>query len=230
MIGVYDYTVILTYLSMISGTVGMIITMTGIGHPYFGILFLMISGLLDGLDGTVARTKKNRTELEKNFGVQIDSFSDLICFGVLPATIGIAQLRVSGRFTEVFRHRDNYENFWAIVLMISIAVFYILMALIRLAYFNVTVEKRNEEAEAYGGQFFYGLPVTTASLVFPLALIINYFVKADLTVMYFCLMFLIAILFVGDFKIPKFGKKGLILLIIIGLMEMMATIFIFTCG
>ncbi len=230
MIGVYDYTVILTYLSMISGAVGMIITMTGIGHPYFGILFLMISGLLDGVDGAVARTKKNRTELEKNFGVQIDSFSDLICFGVLPATIGIAQLRVSGRFTEVFRHRDYYENFWAVVLMISIAVFYILMALIRLAYFNVTVEQRREEAKEYGGQFFYGLPVTTSSLVFPLTLIVNYFVKADLTVMYFFIMFVVAILFVGDFKIPKFGRKGLSVLIIIGLTELAATIFIFTCG
>ena len=43
MVGVYDYTVILTYLSTVSGAIGIIITMTGIGHPYGGTLFLMIS-------------------------------------------------------------------------------------------------------------------------------------------------------------------------------------------
>ena len=61
MIGVYDYTVILTYLSTCSGLLGIIFTMTEVGHPYCGTLFLMISGLLDGFDGKVARTKQ--TEL-----------------------------------------------------------------------------------------------------------------------------------------------------------------------
>ncbi|MBQ1660969.1 MAG: CDP-alcohol phosphatidyltransferase family protein, partial [Treponema sp.] len=128
MIGIYDYTVILTYLSMVSGATGIIISMTGIGHPYLGILFLMISGLLDAFDGKVARSKKNRTDFEKNFGVQIDSLSDLICFGVLPAAIGMAQLRISGRFTEVAKMPKIFtgDRIWVIVSMIVIAVFYIL--------------------------------------------------------------------------------------------------------
>lgn len=64
MIGVYDYTVILTYLSLVSGVLGIIITVTGVGHPEIGIFFLMVSGILDALDGRVARTKKDRTEIE----------------------------------------------------------------------------------------------------------------------------------------------------------------------
>ena len=40
MIGVYDYTVILTYLSMISGVIGIIVSVTGIGHPEIGIFSL----------------------------------------------------------------------------------------------------------------------------------------------------------------------------------------------
>ena len=72
MIGVYDYTVILTYLSTCSGLLGIIFTMTEVGHPYCGTLFLMISGLLDGFDGKVARTKQNRTDLEKRFGISFD--------------------------------------------------------------------------------------------------------------------------------------------------------------
>ena len=90
MIGFYDYTVILTYLSILSGTTGIILCLNGIGHPYLGMFFLLFSGLCDTFDGKVARTKKNRTEKMKKFGIQIDSLSDLIAFGVLPACIGIA--------------------------------------------------------------------------------------------------------------------------------------------
>ena len=101
MIGVYDYTVILTYMSLLSGCAGMIIAMSGLGHPYIGMLCMLISGLCDGFDGRVARRKKNRTKLEKDFGVQIDSLSDLVAFGVLPAAIGVSMLRASPKFTDI---------------------------------------------------------------------------------------------------------------------------------
>ena len=68
------------------------------------------------IDGKVARTKKNRTETEKNFGDQIDSIADLICFGVLPVSIGLAQLRISGIFTEIVRRRE-YEGSFAMLIM-----------------------------------------------------------------------------------------------------------------
>ena len=83
LIGVYNYTVILTYMSLISGLVGM-----KLGSDLkFGadIICLAISGICDLFDGTVARTKKNRTDDEKNFGIQLDSLCDVICFGVFPA-------------------------------------------------------------------------------------------------------------------------------------------------
>ena len=58
------------------------------GSPYSALLCLMVSGLLDAFDGRIARTKKNRTEQEKRFGIQIDSLNDVVCFGVLPGVIG----------------------------------------------------------------------------------------------------------------------------------------------
>ncbi|MCR4566619.1 MAG: CDP-alcohol phosphatidyltransferase family protein [Pseudobutyrivibrio sp.] len=225
MIGVFDYTVILTYLSTISGVVGIIITMTGIGHPYCGILFLMVSGLLDGFDGKVARTKKNRSEFEKRFGVQIDSLSDLICFGVLPASIGMAQLRVSGILTE-FKRGSRPDNYSLVLLLVSIAVFYVLAALIRLAYFNATCEERAEEAKEKGKEYFTGLPVTTAALVFPLTLVVHWFARADLTVFYFWVLFIIGIFFISNLKVPKPNKKQFAVIIIIGLVELIATLFI----
>lgn len=78
MIGFYDYTVILTYLSLMSGTIGIMLCLNGMGHPYLGMFFLLFSGLCDTFDGKVARTKKDRTPQMKKFGIQIDSLSDLI--------------------------------------------------------------------------------------------------------------------------------------------------------
>ena len=75
----------------------------------------MVSGILDAFDGRVARTKKDRNEFEKNFGIQIDSLADLICFGILPVSIGLAQLRIRGIFTEVVKRRD-YEGHFSILI------------------------------------------------------------------------------------------------------------------
>lgn len=226
MIGVYDYTIILTYLSTISGALGIIITMTGIGHPYGGTVFLMASGLFDAFDGRVARTKKNRTEFEKNFGMQIDSLSDLICFGVLPVSIGIAQLRINGAFRDVIRGSMNTAKTWMVIILLSIAAFYILSALVRLAYFNATAAERAEQKKALGKEYYTGLPVTASALIFPLTLIIHYFTIADLTFFYFWMLLIVGILFIGNFKIPKPGLKLILLGTVIGIFEFGATVFI----
>ena len=230
MIGVYDYTVILTYLSLISGVVGIIVTMTGLGHPYYGVMFLMTSGILDAFDGKVARTKKDRSDLEINFGIQIDSLSDLIAFGVLPAAIGVSQLRRSGIFTEIVRRKDYEGSIWVLIILLTIAVFYVLAALIRLAYFNATQEEREREAEKTGHSYFLGVPVTTAALVFPLTLIIHYYTKADLTFFYFFMMLITSIAFIMNIKIRKPGKRGLAVMIAIGLCELILTILVILGG
>ena len=227
MIGVYDYTVILTYLSIVSGCVGIIVTMTGVGHPHFGIFFLMLSGILDAFDGKVARTKKNRTDIEKSFGVQIDSLADLICFGVLPTSIGMAMLRVSGIFTELVTSRNYEGSFFILILLIMIAVCYILAALIRLAYFNATENIREEEAAKTGVVHYIGMPVTSSALIFPLILIIHRFTRFDLTILYFIVLLVVAILFLANIKVRKPGKKGLSVIILIGLIEFIASIAVF---
>ena len=80
MLGYYDYTVVLTYVSLVISIVG--ITNAIQGNFRIAILCLAVSGLCDMFDGKIARTKKNRTEEEKRFGIQIDSLCDVICFGV----------------------------------------------------------------------------------------------------------------------------------------------------
>ena len=76
MIGFYNYTVILTYMSLISAITGMTFAHAGV----FGaaIFCLALSGFFDMFDGKVARRKKDRTDDEKLFGIQLDSLS--ACF------------------------------------------------------------------------------------------------------------------------------------------------------
>ena len=85
MIGFYDYTVILTYISFASSISGIFLATRG--HFNWAIFCLAFSGLCDMFDGKIARTKKNRTEDEKRFGIQIDSLCDVVCFGVFPIVL-----------------------------------------------------------------------------------------------------------------------------------------------
>ena len=116
LIGVYDYTVILTYMSLISSVFG--ITQAFRGEFYIAVLCLAFSGLCDAFDGRVARTKKNRTKDQRNFGIQLDSLCDSVCFGVFPALI-CYNMGADG------------------ILGLAIVFFYSLCAVIRLAFFNV---------------------------------------------------------------------------------------------
>ena len=71
MLGVYNYTVILTYIGMLSGFSGILCAFEG--NVVWAIVCLMISGVCDMFDGKVASTKQERSRSEKRFGIQIDS-------------------------------------------------------------------------------------------------------------------------------------------------------------
>ena len=86
MIGVYDYTVIATYLSLLLGLGGLYSAAQN--EPLDAMLCLMLAGLLDAFDGRIARTKKDRTEQESASVSRSTQLNDLVCFGVLPAAIG----------------------------------------------------------------------------------------------------------------------------------------------
>lgn len=219
MLGFYDYTVWLTYLSLLSAGLGIMVSLNGDGHPYMGIFFLLVCGLCDAFDGRVARRKKNRTDMEKNFGVQIDSLADLVAFGVLPACIGNAMIRVSPTLPEVPRlHTEKVTDFPCAVLLFAIMLFYMLAALIRLAYFNVTEEERQKTEDGVR-KYFEGLPVTSAALIFPLVLLLQYTTTSDITPVYFGVMCLTGIAFISKFRIRKPGFKGVMIMIGIGAVE-----------
>lgn len=219
MIGVYDYTVILTYMSAISAGIGIIVALSGNGHPYLGTFFLLFCGLCDAFDGKVARTKKNRSDVSKRFGIQIDSLSDLVAFGVLPGCIAAAMIRVSPRLPELPRVRFQTVSEWMTAFfLLAIICWYILTALIRLAYYNVTEEIR-QNTETGNRKFFEGLPVTSAALIFPFVMLLQYITNADITVFYFIAMVLVSFAFVSKIKVPKPQTKGILVMIAIGFVE-----------
>ena len=64
MLGFYNYTVILTYISLCSAVTGIFTAIAGSGHPFIATACLMVCGCCDAFDGMVARSKKDRTEQE----------------------------------------------------------------------------------------------------------------------------------------------------------------------
>ena len=181
-IGVYDYTVILTYMSLISGLLGMKLAYDG--KIIWAVLCLFISGFCDMFDGVVARTKKNRTEDQKNFGIQLDSLCDVVCFGVVPAVIV---------------YFCGVNSVWGIALLI----FYVLCAVIRLAFFNV-LETKRQQSEDGCTKSYRGLPVTSASMIFPFFYLVDLFAPVGvMSIIYHVLPVLVGFLFIADIRIPK---------------------------
>ena len=210
MIGFFDYSVWLTYLSLLSAGAGILVSLDGDGHPYWGTLFLLLCGLCDAFDGKVARLKKDRSDTEKKFGIQIDSLSDLVAFGVLPVGIGMAMMR-----------RSNVMNLKPIVgcCLMGVMLLYLLAAMIRLAYFNVTEEERQKKEKGVR-KTYEGLPVTSAALIFPTVMLIQFVSKKiDITPLYFGVALLTGFLFLSKIRIGKPSLKGILWMVGIGAVE-----------
>ena len=198
MLGFYNYTVILTYLGMLFGFSG--ITCILSENRKGALLCLMIAGICDMFDGKIASTMQ-RTRKEKRFGVQIDSLSDLICFGVLPALI-------------VYTADDGPFRF------VSPAA-YLLCALIRLAWFNVDEEER-QEFETGRRRVYYGLPVTTAALILPVTMNLCAKWNGNTGRAGTVVLAIMAIVFLTPFKLKKPSVIGRIGMLVLGVFGFLA--------
>ncbi len=202
MIGFYNYSVILTYIGLATSVVGMLQAFEG--NLKIAVLCLMICGVCDMFDGTIARRCK-RSEDAKSFGIQIDSLCDLICFGAFPAVI-------------IFNFCKQYESAFPYHSWITTAcmIVYILGAVIRLGYFNVSEINRTKK-ETKKREYYEGLPVTSVALLIPLLLVIDLFVGKSTFVRFYNIgLLIIGILFVCPFKISKPYFKGLLVYALIG--------------
>jgi CDP-diacylglycerol--serine O-phosphatidyltransferase len=106
------------------------------GEFYRASWYIFFAGILDALDGRVARLSKTGTR----FGAELDSLVDVVSFGVAPAFL-IYQLEFAsgGQAEWIFCY------------------FYVMAAAIRLARFNITQAGRAK-------QYFIGLPSPAAGM------------------------------------------------------------------
>lgn len=182
LIGFYDYTVVLTYLSLFSAVFGMERAVHG--EFTIAVVCLLISGICDAFDGIVARSKKNRTEDEKNFGIQLDSLCDVVSFGVFPAFL-CYHMGVNGIPGRL------------------LVFLYCLCAVIRLAFFNVLEAKRQKE-EGGCNKSYRGLPVTASAIILPIVYLFRFFLSEALFIkLLHVFLGAVAFLFVLDFSVPK---------------------------
>lgn len=196
LLGYYDYTVILTYCGMLSAFAGILNAVNG--NFRLSLIFLMFTGFCDMFDGAVASTK-NRNKSEKRFGIQIDSLSDLISFGVLPAV-----------FVYMYSEKT--------ALSAIASSLYLLFALIRLSYFNVLEEERQDSTSESRSEYL-GVPVTTSALLLPLVYLLY-----EGGIIRNILWFSVIILVLGKFfviavKVRKPHTLGKIIMLLLGISE-----------
>jgi len=106
------------------------------GDFYRASWFIVFAGILDSLDGRLARLSKTGTR----FGAELDSLVDIVSFGVAPAFLLFQQhFSLAGGAAWIFCY------------------FYVMGAAIRLARFNIT-------QAGHSKSFFVGLPSPAAGM------------------------------------------------------------------
>ena len=194
MLGFYNYTVYLTYVGLVSAMTGVFFSFAG--KLKMAVICLLISGACDMFDGKIARTKKDRTEDEKRFGIQIDSLCDIVCFGVLPAVISFPVGATSA-------------------LQVVVAALFTVCGVIRLAYFNVTEEVR-QTSTTENRKLYSGMPITSTAIIVPLTVYFSKFLGNAFPTVYTSVLAVCGILFITPISIKKPGKAGTLILTIFG--------------
>ncbi|MCR4377605.1 MAG: CDP-diacylglycerol--serine O-phosphatidyltransferase [Rhodospirillales bacterium] len=146
----------LTLMALCSG-------LTAVRFAYEGrwehaVLAILAAAILDALDGRIARLLKGTSK----FGAELDSLSDMICFGVAPGLmLYFWSLETLGRFG------------WILVLLYAVA------CVLRLARFNTAAE--DPEAPAWSSTFFTGVPSPAAAGLVLLPMIMSFNLTEEYT-------------------------------------------------
>jgi len=201
----------ITCASLVLGLASIAVSL--VGHDFVEASWLIIlSVLLDKLDGTAARALKATSDI----GVQLDSFADFVTFGIAPG----AMLFAMGSLN----HNTQSESLWTgqagLVVLAVLSATYILCTCIRLAKFNVLQEVISEDAPSV----FYGMPSTFAGGLLALTFILLH--KYELDALRDAMPILAAffgLLMVSNLPLPKIGKQKSTLLNVLQMLAVAVT-------
>ena len=182
MLGYWNKSVYITYFGAFVAVFGLMFALKET-NPDYAFAGMIIAAVCDMFDGKVARHIKNRKEIEKDFGVQIDSLADIVCFITVPALT-----------LYFFGLKEIYQ-------MIFLA-FYVVCGIIRLAYFNVAMSDKNKAIE-----FYQGLPVPVSVFIFGLVWLLWKIFDLNIDVVqiiYTVLVPIVGLLHISKLRIRKY--------------------------
>ncbi|MCF8474287.1 MAG: CDP-diacylglycerol--serine O-phosphatidyltransferase [Emcibacter sp.] len=152
------------------------------------VLAVLIAGVLDGLDGRMARLLKGSSK----FGAELDSLSDIVSFGVAPAVILYS-----------WALRDVKGIGWLIALIFTTA-----MAL-RLARFNTMSQSENINKKE-NQDYFTGIPAPASAALALWPMILYFLTDIDFFKNpVFCVIYVGLIAAMTVSNIPTFSFKRL---------------------
>ena len=157
------------------------------GNFQFSVIAIIVAGIIDGLDGRIARLIKGTSKV----GKELDSLTDVISFGVAPAFIMYFwKLNELGRVG------------WFICLIYVVAV------ALRLARFNVN----SQEEPQWKNSFFEGIPSPAGGILVLMPLFFSFsemsFFKVNYNFIVPIIFFTISLLLIS--KIPTYSFKKII--------------------
>ena len=156
-----------------------------------------IGGVLDGLDGRIARL----TNTASDFGLELDSLADVVSFGVAPAILafawGLGSFSTISGDVFVIKHVNQFGWFATFA--------FVLCGALRLARFNIQSKK---PADPGSKRFFVGLPIPAAAGM--IAAIVHFF-KLQITLvgsalLWYFLVALVAFLMISTVRYYSFKE------------------------
>ena len=158
-----------------------------VGRWEFAVGAIILAGIVDGLDGRAARILKASTE----FGAQLDSLSDFLCFGVAPAIV-----------LYLWALNDIGGAGWGVSLLFAVCI------ALRLARFNVSHDDPNRPS--WADEYFVGVPAPTAGgmVLFPMMVSFE-FGDAFLREPAYVAIHVIAVALLAVSTVPMYSGKGI---------------------
>ena len=174
----YIFPNLFTAASAFLGVIGIIASSNGQFEK--AAIYIILSLILDGLDGRVARL----TNTTSKFGAEFDSLADIIAFGVAPAMLFYFSIGYQfGKLGALF------------------SALYVVFGAIRLARFNVM-------SISSGPSVFIGIPIPGAAVVLSMwvLLYLKYSFMHGLEIAVLLSLGLLSLLMVSNIRYPSFKK------------------------